>query len=148
MIIEGGRFCKVAKHSSRLLTSPTPTTSPTIKVPLTSCNPCICSSLFSNYVVVYRYVQSTYPLSAPVFEPEILSTPPCCPISPDPPLWPHFVFAAAWDGGLGFLMPELVDPNAPRSRSISDVSSCSTISVLSFYTIRVRALSVCYPQLG
>ncbi len=35
-----------------------------------------------------------------------------------------------------------VGPNAHRSRSISDVSSFSTVSVLSFEPIRMRALCV------
>ena len=35
-----------------------------------------------------------------------------------------------------------VEQNAHRSRSISDVSSFSTVSVLRFYMIRVRALCV------
>ena len=39
-------------------------------------------------------------------------------------------------------------PNAHRSRSISDVSSFSTVSVLSLYAIRVNALCVQKPQLG
>ena len=48
--------------------------------------------------------------------------------------------------------PELLDsswgtPNAHRSHSISDISSFSTVSVLSFYTIHVRALCVKEPQL-
>ena len=41
-----------------------------------------------------------------------------------------------------------MESNAHRSRSISDVSSFSTVSVLSFYDIRVRALRVQKPQLG
>ena len=53
-------------------------------------------------------------------------------------------------------MPELLDrswgirpvgPNAHRSRSNSDVASFSTVSVLSFYPIRVRALRAEEPQL-
>ena len=39
-------------------------------------------------------------------------------------------------------------PNARRSRSISDISSFNTVSVLSSYPIRVRALCVEEPQLG
>ena len=39
-------------------------------------------------------------------------------------------------------------PSAHRSHSISDVSSFSTVSVLSFDPIRVRALCVEEPQLG
>ena len=55
-------------------------------------------------------------------------------------------------------VPELLDRSqgpppdgtkrAHRSRSISDVSSFSTVSVLSFYPIRVRALCVKQPQVG
>ena len=41
-----------------------------------------------------------------------------------------------------------VEPNAHSSCSISDASSFSTGSVLSFYIIRARALSVEEPQLG
>ena len=41
-----------------------------------------------------------------------------------------------------------MEPNAHRSRSIADVSSFSTVSLLIFYTIRVRALHVDEPQLG
>ena len=39
-------------------------------------------------------------------------------------------------------------PNAHKSRSISDVSSFSTIAVLSFGPIRLRALCVEVPQPG
>ena len=39
-------------------------------------------------------------------------------------------------------------PNAHRCRSISDVLSFSTVSVVSFDPIRVRALCVEEPQLG
>ena len=35
-----------------------------------------------------------------------------------------------------------MEPNVHRSRSISDVSSFSMVSVLNCYTIRVRALYV------
>ena len=38
--------------------------------------------------------------------------------------------------------------NAHRSRLILDVSSFTMVSVLSFYSIRVRALCVEEPQLG
>ena len=38
-------------------------------------------------------------------------------------------------------------PNAPRFRSIADVSSFIMVFVLRFYTIRVRALCVEEPQL-
>ena len=41
-----------------------------------------------------------------------------------------------------------MEPNAHRSRSMSDVSSFSTVYVLSVYPIRVRALCVVEPQLG
>ena len=40
-----------------------------------------------------------------------------------------------------------MEPDVHISRSISDVSSLSTASVLSFYTIRVTALFVQDPQL-
>ena len=41
-----------------------------------------------------------------------------------------------------------VEPNALRSRAISDISSFSMVSIVSFYTIRVRALCVQVPHLG
>ena len=43
--------------------------------------------------------------------------------------------------------PRPMGPNARRSRSISDVSSFSTVSVLSVYPTRVGALCVEKPQL-
>ena len=42
-----------------------------------------------------------------------------------------------------------MEPNAHRSRSVSDVASVSTVSVLSCYTIRdVRAMCIEEPRLG
>ena len=63
-------FCMIVKHSVRLLTSPILVASHTNLVSLRSH---ICSS-FSRYDVVCRYLQSTYRLSAAVFDPEIIST--------------------------------------------------------------------------
>ena len=40
-----------------------------------------------------------------------------------------------------------MEPNAHRSRSISDVSTFSTVSVFSFDPIRVRALCVEEPSI-
>ena len=44
--------------------------------------------------------------------------------------------------------PPPMEPNAHRSRSISDVSSFNTVSVLNLYHICLRALCVEEPKLG